>query len=134
MHVYDGYCILFSLGTAIGVALMYFPSLVFSLPPPSLPNTTYGSPAIWTIQLFKGNVSLSALDTPINITFPHVTEVRNNYTQLHLWLCIQYHYNAFLFIPLLDSTPDSGGSEPGHARAFARPSKSRYNCIHYELL
>ena len=27
----------------------------------------------------------------------------------------------------------SGGSEPGHARAFARPSKSRDNCIHYEL-
>ena len=27
----------------------------------------------------------------------------------------------------------SGGSEPGHARAFARPSKSRDNCIHHEL-
>ena len=27
----------------------------------------------------------------------------------------------------------SGGSEPEHARAFARPSKSINNCIHYEL-
>lgn len=59
--------------------MVYLPTLVHTLPQPSLPNISVGAP-VWSLNIASRNSTMmadaiSTLDMPINITFPHTYPV-----------------------------------------------------------
>lgn len=57
------------------ISLTHYSDLSLSLPYTDLsPNAIIGSP-VWSIQLLMNGGRVTQLATPINITFPHPTEV-----------------------------------------------------------
>lgn len=64
---------------------MYLPTIVHTLPQPSLPNISVGAP-VWSLKLAlrtdPTTTVVSDLDVPINITFPHTYPV----SLIHLYI------------------------------------------------